>query len=801
MKRFMPSLRGSYGLLVIATLISSVLNLACSSCGPEPEPHIQGITYECDGDLHTNTIDASEWVREHTEIARYAYASDVEADLIAITLLDSAGGELGLMTVEGYFGVDQGVERQVRATFERQGDQPLELFTDAIVSNQDQDEFRTRNLLVSGEEQVLIRADFKALDCYANEAPEEGQGHPCAWPLPVFESAYSVPSCGFDVIPGLPAAPNLTALEYRVPSESDPNLGGFLYSADDSQATFEVVQQGGRLGDVDDLQGWLAATGADAIIGSDSERLLAAAYVDPSWMEHVEAHAAECARQAWEDKGQQLRLPIGLSGLRCDDGTAFPSTLLVDDDQVRTIFQPGGGNPCEDCAEACGKPHLRTFDGSSFAFHAAGEFILANADFGNPWQIQVRTEPAASLSCRSDISACQNITVISAVAFRMGAARIAVYRDEAPHLWINGQPVERISAEVLSGISAGASIHQRGERGFKFYWPGGEKLEVAVRDHQLDMQGTLPKSRFGQISGLWGNYTNITSDDFKTRDGRIIEKPFTFEEFYGDFVNSWRVEQSESLFDYAPGEDTSTFTFPELPEEEVDIDDLPDDVRLQARAACRGVTGHPDHNWCIFDVACMCDDELVASTEHLSASLSYTDMHMEAPVTLNGDICLGTPDSFDYSPAGQASCPPEVDECISFVREAGGVTLSSALEVDVVEAGRVDDEDDLSSHQIAPGTSVHSFLLHLNEVPQRTGALQGELIFAHDVLGVIVTDAGLASSDALFAIDGADFAEQGRGVDFDGGWIEIKQGGRAVEVRLDSESGINELRVITASGQ
>lgn len=797
--------RALSGVAAVVVMVVVAFGYACSSEEDEE------LSYDCDGDLQTNTVEASEWVQEHSDIEYYHYASDPDADVVVLDLLDESEASLGELTIEGFFGVEQfdpddppqeGEGHRVEALFEPAGvGDPIEVTSDSVISNEAAEEFRTRTLMASGGDQVMVRADFKALDCYANE---EGVGHPCAWPVNPFDDAFSVPTCGFDVNPDFPAAPNLRALEYRTPTDSDPGIGGYLYQVDGKEATFDAVEEGAAVQDSFDINQWLGESGAGAIIGTEAEQLFSTAYVDPAWMDHVEEHAAKCLAEELEESSSELetvRQGHHAPGLSCQDDLSWQHMAKASDD-IDVVRQPGGGKCGEECADGCGKPHLRTFDGSSYAFHAAGEFYLSKATAGAPYGIQARMEPAGDLSCLDDVEACEQITVISAVAMQIGDVNVGLYRDEQPHLVIDGEPVDRVSDADLSGLPDGAQIHQSSGGSYRFDWPGGEALEAVVREHYLDVHGILPVERFGQIAGLWGNFTNLSSDDFRTRDGDIVEKPFTFDELYDEFADSWRIDADESYFVYDDGEDTTDFTIPELPEEEVSIEDLPDDLRMDAEAACSAVTGHPDQNWCIFDVVCMCDDELAHSTEDLGPHDSITDLDPIAPLTVTGDLCLGAPEGFEYTAADEPSCPPDTDPCVHVVREQSGVELGEALPVDATEEGIYAAADDLDDPVIDAGTEVDSYLIHVNEVPEGTGLLEGEALCSEDILGVVATDSGLEATDDLVGDDDADYDDGPRAPDFETDEFELLDSGSGVAVRFNAEDGITEIRVITeAAGE
>lgn len=795
-------------ILIIFSVLGLAAGVVFSCSSSEDEDPLEEVDYDCDGDVQTNTVSAAQWVGEHTEIARYRYESDPDADVVVLDLLDESDNSLGVLTIEGFFGMSEGDEddlqdpesigHQVEATLVREGEPDLEFVSDAVISNPTANEFRSRTHLKRGDAEVMVRSDFKALDCYANEEPGDGAGHPCAWPVPVHEPEFSVPTCGFDVNPAFPHAPNLTAVEYRVPTDVDPGVGGYLYTDDQPLATFDAVAHGGRTQDATEVAAWLDQSGANEIIGTEAERLLSAAYSDPTWMDHVEEHARECLAREMEESNSELvtvRKGQQWTGFSCGPDNMWQMAAITDGDI--DVVRQAGSRKCEDCADACGKPHLRTYDGSSFPFHAAGEFLLSTAAEGPSFDVQMRTEPAGSLSCRDELEACQQVTVITAAAFEIGDVRIAVYRDEEPHLFIDGEPVERVGQAELAALPEGTRIHERRGGIYRFDWPGGEGLEVAVREHYLDLLGIMPRHRLGQIEGLWGNYTNITSDDFKTRDGTIVEKPFTFDEFYGVFADSWRITPDESLFDYFDGEDTSTYTIAGHPEEEPTVDDLPADLRAEAEQACSGITGHPDHGWCIFNVVCMCDDDAAESFEDLSSHESMTDLHPEAPITVTGDFCLGAPESLEHQPAGEVACPPEEDPCIHVVREQSGVELSEDLVVEASSVGTYDSLESLEFATIPAGTQVNSFLLHLNEVPEGTGRLSGTVLFAHDIAGVITSVDGFEETDSLLGDPELEYESSPGSPEFATDEFEVLPSGSGLRFSVNAEAGLKELRVIT----
>ncbi|MBD2568897.1 VWD domain-containing protein [Anabaena lutea FACHB-196] len=70
----------------------------------------------------------------------------------------------------------------------------------------------------------------------------------------------------------------------------------------------------------------------------------------------------------------------------------------------------------------------------------------------------------------------------------------------------------------------------------------------------------LADNRKGKVVGLLGNYNGTPNDDFALRNGTVIGGTITDQRLYGDYDDSWRITQANSLFDYTSGQSTTTFT-------------------------------------------------------------------------------------------------------------------------------------------------------------------------------------------------------------------------------------------------
>src|SRR6202142_1074469 len=198
-------------------------------------------------------------------------------------------------------------------------------------------------------------------------------------------------------------------------------------------------------------------------------------------------------------------------------------------------------------------PPLRTFDGLRYDCQPEGELTLAKSTIDN-FELQTRTKPWGT---RTDVS------INSAVSAQVGTDRVAFYRDGTATR--NG--VSTSFAGGVTALAGGGTIYAT-TNGYTVVWPAPDTSQM-----QLDFGGDfigvrlfLPPSRASQMAGLCGNNDGNPNNDLTTRDrGTTLLSPAPFAQFYGTYVNSWRITEGTSLLDYGPGQDTATFTDLDFP--------------------------------------------------------------------------------------------------------------------------------------------------------------------------------------------------------------------------------------------
>jgi hypothetical protein len=140
-------------------------------------------------------------------------------------------------------------------------------------------------------------------------------------------------------------------------------------------------------------------------------------------------------------------------------------------------------------------------------------------------------------------------------------------------------------------------------------WPDGSRMIASVQSF-VDPIMVLNPERQGRVAGLWGNFDGDPANDLAARDGSTIPADSDEAEIYQTVGKSWRLTQEESLFDYATGESTATFTDLEFPREIVRVGGLDQAARERAEGVCRdaGVVEPEILEDCILDIVVTGDD-------------------------------------------------------------------------------------------------------------------------------------------------------------------------------------------------
>lgn len=246
-----------------------------------------------------------------------------------------------------------------------------------------------------------------------------------------------------------------------------------------------------------------------------------------------------------------------------------------------------------------GDPHIKTVDGINYDFQSAGEFVLLR-DEGMEIQARqtaVETESPLSPNAHTGLSSC--VSVNSGVAVRIGPHRITYQPDisgkpnpNGLQLRIDGKLTElnslgiplksrmRIAetnvpqAKFVRNLAEGGRIMgTTAPGGIQIEAPGGTVVVITPSwwDYYqlwyLNIDVQHPRATEGVMGAIApGNWLPALPNG-----GLLGSRPNDLHQRYSDlyekFENAWRVSDATTLFDYAPGTSTNTFTIENWPTE------------------------------------------------------------------------------------------------------------------------------------------------------------------------------------------------------------------------------------------
>lgn len=274
-----------------------------------------------------------------------------------------------------------------------------------------------------------------------------------------------------------------------------------------------------------------------------------------------------------------------------------------------------------------GDPHIRTIEGINYDFQSAGEFVLLR---GEGLEIQARqsaveTELPLGPNPYTGLSSC--VSVNTAVAVRIGPHRITYQPNlsgqpdpDSLDLRLGGERVQ-LGSQGIALRSGGRIIRTTAAGGVQIEAPGGTAIVITpgwwdyYRMWYLNIDVSHPRATEGLMGAIaprnWlpalpnGTFLGPKPTDLHQR----------YVDLYQKFADAWRVPNSSSLFDYAPGTSTETFTDLTWPRENPQSCAFPSDpegpprkppvkpVKLEvAEQHCRDIVAEDRRANCVQDV-------------------------------------------------------------------------------------------------------------------------------------------------------------------------------------------------------
>jgi hypothetical protein len=282
-----------------------------------------------------------------------------------------------------------------------------------------------------------------------------------------------------------------------------------------------------------------------------------------------------------------------------------------------------------------GDPHITTMDGTHYDFQGAGEFVALRDPIGV--EIQARQAPIATAffpdaNPHTGLATCASLN--TAVAARVGKHRIT-YQPNLSGIPDPSGLQLRVDGVLTTLGPAGLDLGGNG-RIAKTAAPAG--IEIAFPDKYVlfvtpgwwasqgkwylnidvlrtpaahGVAGASPSSRNTTTGGIGGALPQRSwlpslpdGSSMGPRPGALHDR---YVDLYQKFGEAWRVTDATSLFDYAPGTSTKTFTLKSWPLENPPCV-LPEATPVKPRSlaaakkACRGIHDDAMRANCVFDV-------------------------------------------------------------------------------------------------------------------------------------------------------------------------------------------------------
>jgi subtilisin family serine protease len=328
------------------------------------------------------------------------------------------------------------------------------------------------------------------------------------------------------------------------------------------------------------------------------------------------------------------------------------------------VINPGAGSPNEllhwgslNNGYDDGDPHITTVDGVHYDFQSAGEFVCLRD--GDGLEIQTRQTPVATTfnpwpNPHTGLATC--VSVNTAIAARVGNHRVTFQPN------LSGVPdpsglqlrVDSVLTTLgANGLNLGPDgrVVSSGGGGIEIDFPDGTALIVSPGWWAAQNKWILNLSVFHTPAreGIMGAIAPGSWLPALPNGTSMGPRPTALHQRYVDlnqkFADAWRVTGKTSLFDYAPGTSTATFTLSSWPKENSPciIPENPPVEFLDPKTAqklCREIVGKDLNAECVFDVAVTGERgfaKIYLLTQQIKAGSTTTTMNDDKNPTQVGE--------------------------------------------------------------------------------------------------------------------------------------------------------------------
>lgn len=329
------------------------------------------------------------------------------------------------------------------------------------------------------------------------------------------------------------------------------------------------------------------------------------------------------------------QVTVEVEEVPCEEETARPG-----------VPPAGDGEAGSATGRSFGDPHIITYDGYRYSFQTVGEFVLSQSVDGH-FEVQARQKQVPDRS----------LSLNTAAAMSVDGHRVVVYAQDAPDgstpLWIDGVPT---TLENNSRQLGGGAIRHRGDRNYTIDWPTGEQVVLkgirAGGQDFMNISPTVPRGDAGEMIGLLGDFNGKPGDDLRSANGqvvpsqnayapvtqlidRVIDIPIPlnrvqtafFEQLYRQFGDSWRISSGSSLFDYAPGQSTETFTNRAFPDRFPSLVGIaPAQIQEATRLCQESGIAATLMEGCVFDIAATGDSGFLSAAVNAIADAAVQEV-------------------------------------------------------------------------------------------------------------------------------------------------------------------------------